>query len=138
MVPDPKTLVAIVAVLFCLGYFAMASVPFLFVRLDVPEVWRLFRGLFAVYFWVVGLAGLLAALAFATSGHIVFTASMLLLAVTLVAARKAVLQRIDARQTAGRSGDVAALRQLRLIHWGAMLVNLAILASVAGSIPYIF
>src|SRR5882672_12894199 len=53
MVPDFVPAYAVVIVLFCLTYFSMASIAFLFVRLDVPEVSRLFRGLFAVYFWLV-------------------------------------------------------------------------------------
>ncbi len=137
MVPDSAPLVAIVAVLFSLAYFAMASIPFLFVRLDIPEVWRLFRGLFGVYFWVVGLVGIVAAVAFASSGRVAVTAAMLLLASAAIAVRRTVLQGIDTQQTAGQSGDAAAMRQLRLIHWGAMLINIAILASVAGSLPFI-
>ncbi len=137
MVPDAAPLVAVVVVLFSLAYFAMASIPFLLVRLDIPEVWRLFRGLFNIYFWVVGLAGILAAAAFATSGRVAFTAAMLLLAATAIAVRRTVLQRMDARQTAGQSGDAAAMRQLRLIHWSAMVVNIAILASIVSSLPFI-
>ena len=137
MVPDSAPLVAIVAVLFSLAYFAMASIPFLFVRLDIPEVWRLFRGLFGVYFWVVGFVGIVAAVAFASSGRIAVTAAMLLLAGAAIAVRRTVLQGMDTQQNAGQSGDAAAMRQLRLIHCGAMLVNIAILASVAGSLPFI-
>lgn len=138
MVPDVAPLVAVVIVMFSLGYFAMASIPFLLVRLDIPEVWRLFRGLFDVYFRVVSFAGLVAAAAFATSGHIALMIAMTLVATLAITGRKPVLQRMDMRQTAGQAGDMAAMRQLRLIHWSIMLVNLAILVSVASSIPLIF
>jgi hypothetical protein len=137
MVPDAAPLVTVVIVLFCLAYFAMASIPFLFVRLDIPEVWRLFRGLFNIYFQAVGFVGLVAAAAFATSGRMAFAAEMVLLAATVIGLRSAVLQRIDQQQTAGQSGDAAAMRQLRLTHWSAMLVNIAFLASVAASVPFI-
>src|SRR5262245_23225976 len=50
MVPDFVLLYAVVIVLFPLVYFSFASIPFLFVRLDVPEVAQLFRGLFNGYF----------------------------------------------------------------------------------------
>jgi hypothetical protein len=53
MVPDFVALYAVVIVLFSLIYFLFASIPFLFVRLEVPEVSRLFRGLFNSYFWIV-------------------------------------------------------------------------------------
>ena len=60
MVPDFVPLYAVVIVLFSLIYFALASLSFLLVRLDLPDVSRLFRGLFNVYFWMVGVTGLVA------------------------------------------------------------------------------
>lgn len=137
MVPEVIPLLGIVIVLFSLAYFSMASIPFLFVRLDIPEVWRLFRGLFNIYFRVLAFAGFVAAAAFATSGRIGFMVGMLLLAGTAITVRKPVLQRIDTQQTAGQSGDAEAMRQLRLTHWGAMLANIALLAFVVSSLPYI-
>ena len=137
MVPDFVPLYAVVIVLFSLIYFSMASIPFLFVRLDVPEVSRLFRGLFDVYFWMVGGTGLVATAAFAASGRMAFTAAMLLLAATAMALRRTVLQRIDTQQTACQSGDTAAMRRLHLIHWGGMLANIVIIATVASSVPFI-
>ena len=137
MVPDFVVLYAVVIVLFSLIYFSLASIPFLFVPLDIPEVWRLFRGLFNSYFWIVGVTGLVATAAFAASGRMAFTAAMLLLAATAMAARTRVLQRIDTQQTAWQSGDAAAMRRLRLIHWGGMLANIVIIATVASSVPFI-
>src|SRR6185295_9247348 len=137
MVPDFVALYAVVIVLFSLIYFSFASIPFLFVRLDVPEVSRLFRGLFNSYFWIVGVTGLLATAVFAASGRMAFTAAMLLLAATAIAVRRHVLHRIDTQQTAWQSGDTAAMRRLRLIHWGGMLGNIVILAAVASSVPFI-
>jgi hypothetical protein len=137
MVPDFVALYAVVIVLFSLIYFSFASIPFLFVSLDVPEVSRLFRGLFNSYFWIVGVTALLATAVFAASGRMAFTAAMLLLAATAIAVRKHVLARIDRQQTAWQSGDTAAMRRLRLIHWGGMLGNIVILAAVASSVSLI-
>jgi hypothetical protein len=137
MVPDFVALYAVVIVLFSLIYFSFASIPFLFVRLDVPEVSRLFRGLFNSYFWIVGVTGLVATAVFAASGRKAFTAEMLLLAATAIAVRGKVLQLIDAQQTAWQSGDAAAMRRMRLIHWGGMLANIVILAAVASTVPLI-
>ena len=137
MVPDFILLYAIVIVMFSLLYFSMASIAFLFVRLDSPEVSRLFRGLFNAYFWMVGFTGLVATAIFAASGRMAFTAAMLLLALTAMAVRRTVLQRIEMQQTAWRSGDAAAMRRLRLIHWGGMLANIVILATVASSVRFI-
>ena len=137
MVPDFIALYAVVIVLFSLIYFSFASIPFLFVPFDVPEVSRLFSGVFNVYFWMVGCTGLVATAVFAASGRMAFTAAMLLLAATAIAVRTKVLQRIDMQQTAWQSGDAAAMRRLRLIHWGGMLANIVIIAAVASSMPHI-
>ena len=137
MVPDFVALYAVVIVLFSLIYFSLASLSFLLVRLDIPEISQLFRGLFNVYFWMVGCTGLVATAVFAASGRTAFTAAMLLLAATAMASRRRVLQLIDTQQTASQSGDTAAMRRLRLIHWGGMLANIVILASVASSVPFI-
>ena len=137
MVPDFIPLYATVIVLFSLIYFACASIPFLFVNLEVPEVSRLFRGLFDVYFWMVGGTALLATVAFAASGRFAYAAGMLLLAVTAVAVRKKVLQRIDTQQNALQAGDARAMGRLRLIHWSGMLANVVVLVSVAGSMSRI-
>ena len=138
MVPDFVVAYAVVIVLFCLIYFSMALIPFLFVRLDVPEVSRLFRGLFDVYFWMVGCSGFLAAVVFAASGWMTFTAGMLLIAGAAMAVRSSVLQRIDTQQSAWQSGNTAAMRQLRLIHWGGMLANVLVIATVSSSVSFIF
>ena len=137
MVPDFVALYAVVIVLFSLIYFSFASIPFLFVRLDVPEVSRLFRGLFNSYFWIVGATGLVATAVFAASGRTAYTAEMLLLSATAMAVRPRVLQQIDAQQAAWQSGDTAAMRRMRLIHWGGMLANIVIIAAVARSVPLI-
>jgi hypothetical protein len=137
MVPDFVALYAVVIVLFSLIYFSFASIPFLFVRLDVPEVSRLFRGLFNSYFWIVGAAGLVATAVFAASGRVAFTAEMLLLAAMAMAVRTRVLQLIDTQQTAWQSGDAAAIRRMRLIHWGGMLANIVVIAAVASSVRLI-
>ena len=137
MVPDFVALYAVVIVLFSLIYFSFASIPFLFVGLDVPEVSRLFRGLFNSYFWIVGITSLVATAVFAASGRMAFTAAMLLLAATAMAVRTRVLPLIDAQQTAWQSGDPAAMRRMRLIHWGGMLANIVILAAVASSVRHI-
>jgi hypothetical protein len=135
--PDFVPVCAVIIVLFSQAYFCMASIPFLFVRLDIPEVSRLFRGLFNIYFWIVGFTGLLIAGVFAARGHIGFMAAMLLLAVASIAGRRRVLQWIDTQQSAWQSGDTTAMRRLRLIHWGGMLTNILVIATVASSVPFI-
>jgi hypothetical protein len=137
MVPDFVALYAVDVVLFSLIYFSFASIPFLFVPFDVPEVSRLFRGLFNSYFWIVGATSLVATAVFAASGRIAFTAEMLLLAATAMAVRTRVVPRIDTQLSACKSGDAAAMRRMRQIHWGSMLGNIIIIAAVASTVPLI-
>jgi hypothetical protein len=118
-------------------YFFAASIPFLFVRLDIPEVSQLFRGLFNVYFWLVGGTALVATAAFAASGRIAFTAAMLLLASASIAVRRSVVRRIDTQQTAWKSGDTGAMRRLRVLHWSGMLANVLVFATIASSVQFI-
>jgi len=138
MVPDFVPLYAVITVLFSLLYFCFASVPFLFVRLDVPEVGRLFRGLFRAYFWMIAVTGFVAGAAFAASGRIAFMAGMFVLAAGASAMRGWTLQRIDAQQNACRAGDHAAARRLRMFHLSGMAANVMLLASVASSLRYLF
>ncbi len=137
MVPDFVALYAVVIVLFSLLYFSFASIPFLFVAFDVPEVSRLFRGLFNSYFWIVGATSLVATAVFAASGRMAFTAEMLLLAALAMAVRTRAVPRIEMQLTACKSGDAAAMRRMRQIHWGSMLANIVIIAAVASTVPLI-
>ena len=137
MVPDFVPLYAVITVLFSLLYFAFASFPFLFVRLDVPEVTRLFRGLFRAYFWMVAVTGFVASAAFAATGRMAFSAGMFMIAAVASAMRERTLRRIDAQQEACRVGDNTAARRLRAMHWGSMLANVLLVASVVSSLQYI-
>jgi hypothetical protein len=137
MLPDFVPLYALVVVLFSLIYFSLASISFLLVGLEIPEVSQLFRGLFNVYFWMVGATSLLATAVFAASGRMAFTAAMLLLAATAMVARSRVLQLIDTQQAAWQSGDTTAMRRLRIVHWGGMLANIVVLSALASSARFI-
>jgi hypothetical protein len=135
MVPAFVPLYAMIVVLFSLIYFGLASIPFLFVPLDNPDVSRLFRGLFSVYFRMVGFTALPAMAAFAASGRMALAAGMLLLSATAFVLRRWMLQRIDVQQSAWRSGDARAMRRLRWIHWSSMLGNLLVIVGVASGVP---
>lgn len=137
MVPNFVPLYGVVIVLFSLLYFAFTSVTFLFVRLEIPEVGRLFRGLFNAYFRMVTVTGIVAALAFAASGRPGFTLALASLAAVAMIARPWTLRRIDSRHDACQAGDRMAIQQLRMLHWGGMVANIAVIASVVGSVPYI-
>jgi hypothetical protein len=61
---DAVALAAIVILLFPMGYFFLASPAFLLVKLDIPEVSRLLRGMFNVHFLMLSIAGVIGTIAF--------------------------------------------------------------------------
>jgi len=136
-VPDFVAFYAVVILMFPMGYFLFASVAFLFVNLEVPEVARLLRGLFNIYFQMVAVTAFIAAIAFAATGRPLFTACMCLIGAFSIVARRWFLQRIDAQQTAREAGNRASIRQFRLLHLGGMATNLGQLAAIMVSVQFI-
>ena len=67
---DAVALAAIVILLFPMGYFFLASPAFLLVKLDIPEVSRLLRGMFNAHFLMLSIAGVIGTIAFVVTGHL--------------------------------------------------------------------
>ena len=137
MTPDAVALASMVLLIFSMGFFLLSSPAFLLVRLDIPEVTQLLRGLFRSYFLMVAIAGVIATTAFALAGRLVFTIGIGLIAAFAIWARRWFLERWDAQLRARDAGDAEAVRRLRRLHWGGMLCNALELAVIVGSIPYV-
>ena len=137
MTSDGVALAAIVILLFPMGYFFLASPAFLLVKLDIPAVAQLLRGMFNVYFVMLSIAGVIAAVAFAVEGRLACVIGIGLIAAFAVWARRWFLERWDAQLRARDAGDAEAVRRLRRLHWGGMLCNAVELAVIVGSIPYV-
>ena len=137
MMPDPVLLFATVILLLPMGYCLLAAPAFLLVRLDIPPVTQLLRGLFNAYFVLLAIAGLIGMIAFAIEGRLVATAGVALIAAFAVLGRRWFLRRMDADLNARDAGDPDAVRRLRRLHWGGMLCNAVELVSIVSSIPYI-
>ena len=130
-------LAAIVILLFPMGYFFLASPAFLLVKLVIPEVTRLLRGMFNAHFLMLSVAGVIGTIAFALTGHLAFAIVTGLIAAFAIWARRWFLQEWDAQLDARDAGDAGAVRRLRRLHWGGMLCNAVLFAAVLGTIPYI-
>jgi hypothetical protein len=130
-------LAATVILLFPMGYFLLASPAFLLVKLDIPPVTQLLRGLFNAHFLMVSIAGTIGTLAFLVAGRLAFAVGIGLIAAFAVWARRWFLRQWDAQLNARDAGDADAVRRLRRLHWGGMLSNAMLLATIVGSIPYI-
>jgi len=137
MVPDGFALLATIIVLLPMGYFLLAAPAFLLVRLDIPAVTQLLRGMFNAYFLAVAIAGAVGMVAFAVSGRLVFAIGVGLIAAFAVSARRWFLREMDAQLRARDAGDADAVRRLRRLHWGGMLCNAIQLVVIVASIPYI-
>jgi hypothetical protein len=137
MTPDAVALASMVLLIFSMGFFLLSSPAFLLVRLDIPEVTQLLRGLFRSYILMVAIAGVIATTAFALAGRLVFTIGIGLIAAFAIWARGWFLRRMDSQMSARDAGDAEAVRRLRRMHWGGMLSNAFQLAAIIGSIPYV-
>ena len=137
MTPDAIALLATVILLLPMGYFLLAAPAFLLVKLDIPAVAQLLRGMFNYYFLAVIIAGVIATLAFAVAGRLGFTLGMGLIAAFAVSERRWVMPRMDAQLSSSDAGDAEAVRRLRRMHWGGMLCNAIQLVAILRSIPYI-
>jgi hypothetical protein len=137
MTPDAIALLATVILLLPMGYLLLASPAFLLVKLDIPPVAQLLRGMFNYYFLAVIIAGVFATLAFAVAGRLDFTLGIGLIAAFAVSERRWLIPWMDAQMNASDAGDTDAARRLRRMHWGGMLCNAIQLAAIVRSIPYI-
>ena len=137
MMPDAVVLFATIIVLLPMGYFLLAAPAFLLVRLDIPPVALLLRGMFNGYFLAMITAGVIGTLAFAVAGRLVIAIGVGLIAAFEVSARRWFLRQMDAQLRARDAGDADAVRRLRRLHWGGMLCNAIELVAVVGSIPYV-
>lgn len=130
-------LAATVILLFPMGFFLLSAPAFLLVKLDIPPVTVLLRGLFNAHFLMMGIAGVICTIAFAVAGRPLFALAVGLIAAFAIWERGRFLQQMDAELGARDAGDVSAVRRLRRMHWAGMLCNAAVLAAFVASIPYV-
>ncbi|KRR04648.1 hypothetical protein CQ12_28365 [Bradyrhizobium jicamae] len=137
MTPDGVALAAVVILLFPMGYFLLASPAFLLVKLDIPPVTQLLRGMFNAHFLMTSIAGVIGTLVFAATGRLGFAVGIGLITAFAVWSRRWFLRQWDVQLNARDAGDADAVRRLRRLHWGGMLSNAVQLIAVVGSIPFI-
>jgi len=130
-------LAAIVILIFPMGYFFLASPAFLLVKLDIPPVTQLLRGMFNAHFLMMRIAAIIGTVTFALTGRPVFAIAVALIAAFAVWARGWFLRQWDIQLSARDAGDAAAVRRLRRLHWAGMLANAILLFAIVVSIPYV-
>lgn len=137
MPPDALALYATVILLVPMLCFFLSAPTFLLVSLGVPEVSQLLRGLFNGYFLVICIAGVVATVLYGVAGRPLFALGAVGIAVFAVRVRQWLLRRFDAELRARDAGAATAVRQLRVVHVQAMLLNLAPLALAVASVPFV-
>jgi hypothetical protein len=137
MTPDAIAAAATIILLLPMGYFFLASPAFLLVKLDIPPVAQLLRGMFNYYFLMMRIVGITGMVAFAVAGRPAFAVGVGVIAAFAVWARRWFLRQMDAQITARDAGDADTARRMRRLHWGGMLCNAIQLVALVGSIPYV-
>jgi hypothetical protein len=124
-------------VVFPMIYFGLSSPAFLLVKLDIPQVTMLLRGLVNGYFLMLAIAGGMGTLAVIFGGRWLLALGIGLIAAFAVWARRWFLRHMDIELSARDAGDADAVRRLRRLHWGGMACNAVQLVVMVASIPYI-
>ena len=137
MTANGAALAASVILLFPMGYFFLASPAFLLVKLDIPQVTQLLRGMFDIQFVMMGVTGVIGTLAFAMAGRPVFAIAAGAVAAFAILGRRWFMGKMDAQLRARDSGDACAVRRLRRLHWAGMACNAVLLAVLVTSLPYV-
>lgn len=134
MPPDAIAGFAIVILILPMAYFLLASPSFLFVKLDIPPVAKLLRGMFHGYFVALAIAGVIATAGLAVAGRPGFIIIGIGVLAFAVLAHRWFLRRMDARIDSDNGGKASGLRRL---HLAGMMCNAIQFAAVASCIPYI-
>src|SRR5215468_9901954 len=96
MTANGVALAAAVILLFPMGYFFLASPAFLLVRLDIPQVTQLLRGMFDIQFVMLGVTGAIGTLIFALAGRPAFAVGIGLIAAGAILGRRRFMGMMDA------------------------------------------
>lgn len=134
MLANVLALASTVILLVFMGYFMLGSLPLLVLKHDTPLDSRFIRNFFNVYYRVVLVAAVVAALAYAVAGQPVFCAGMVVLGGVVFAARRVVIPGMDDLQETMTPQDAGAIARFRRLHIGGMLLNVAQLTAIAISI----
>ena len=134
---DALALGATVILLLPMAFFFLSAPAFLLVKLDIPDVSRLLRGLFHAYCLAVAIAGSVAMVLFAVAGRAAFAIGAIAIAAFAIAVRRWLLRRVDAELQARDAGVPTAARQLRVLHVQSMLLNAVQLAIVVACAPLV-
>lgn len=123
-------LLSVVALLFPMGFFALATPPLLILKHDTPLDGRFVRGMFHHYYAVIIVAASAGAVAHAVLGRIVTAFALGGVAAVVFAIRRWFLPRMDALREAIAANEPGAISRFKRLHVVGMLFNLVQLGVV--------
>lgn len=127
----PLAIVATVAVLLCMGFFMLGSLPLLVLNHDTPLDAGFIRGLFNLYWRALLLTACVAALMYSLAGILPFAAGMALLALMASVVHRGIVMRMDALREVMTAADAASILRFRQLHVGGMVLNVLQLGGLA-------
>jgi len=133
---DTPVVFSSIILLLPMMYLFLAAPAFLMVRLDIPPVARLLRAMFNGYFVALTVAGIIATIAVAVTGHPGLALGIGLIAAVSVLSRRWFLLQLDAWIGDRDTENADAARRLRQLHCGGMLANAVQLMVVVACVPY--
>lgn len=127
----PLALVATVAVLLCMGFFMLGSLPLLVLNHDTPLDANFIRGLFNLYYRALLVTSGAATVAYAFAGIAAFSIGMGALAFMALVVHRGIVQRMDAVRANMTATDADAISRFRRLHVGGMLLNVLQIGALA-------
>lgn len=130
MLTTALVLLSTLALLFSMGWFALASLPLLILKHDHPRDAGFIRSLFRLYYAAVMLAASAAAVSYFVFGRAGFAAGMAVVATFAFLSRRVVLPRLDVLNERIRAGDAGAIGRFRAVHIAVMVLNIVQLVPI--------
>lgn len=131
MLPKLIAVLSMVALIFPMLFFTLATPPLLVLKHDTPQDGRFVRALFNRYYTVVVIAAGVGALAQVAMGHTAVSLAMAGVAAFEFGLRQWVIPRMDALREKINGGDFAAIAQFRRLHLRGILLNIVQMGVVA-------
>jgi hypothetical protein len=123
-----------VALLVTTAYFIMGSVPLLVLKHDTPLDARFVRGFFNIYYRAAFATAAATSISFAFAGRPAFAAGAAALALIALALRKKIIPQMDSLGAKIQSDYMDAIPGFRKTHITAILINIAQLVAIVGSL----
>jgi hypothetical protein len=132
--PNQVALFFTVALLAITAYFLLGSVPLLVLKHDDPVDARFIRSFYITYFKIALIVAVATSASYVVAGRPAFAAGAATIALLTLVLRGKLIPRMDLLGTQIQANDAVAIPAFRKIHRSAILINLAQLAAILGSL----